>query len=543
MFKAFLPTNLSRRDLTRGVLLVVVGVFLGLAAVKVKHAINMPELKRSWATMTKGGDSYVQARLDKEGEPAAAGTLLSRSIDTSRLPLLLQELPLTDTRGFPSGPGGAIAKVGDKLIVLDRLGGIFALENEKPRKLDYGLFPSNLRDYIKSSPASTESLLYFRTHHIVYDPKRSVLYVTLERYNSESKKIRFVLAELPIDRQTLEKRGEWRILFESSDLVHAPGGFGGGGGIALSGDLIYFAVGDWSTENVPERQDQLVAQDPKSPFGKTYELNLASGKVRMKSSGHRNPQGMVLTTDNRLFALEQGPQGGDELNLIQDSANYGWPYKTLGVQYGTFTWPIKLRPPTGAQFTEPVFAFVPSVATSSVIQISSFSDRWKGDLLVSSLKAQSLFRLHTEGGRIVYSEPIWVGSRIRDLVEIGDRIVLLTDKPSLIYVDIDQPRTVSNVHSGNDLNPVLTQCMTCHHLGPTNTTHQAPSLTNIVGRKIAGGDFANYSEALLAKGGKWDKDAIASFIRDPSAFAPGSTMPAQAVTEKQANLIAEVLAQ
>ncbi|MDB5441458.1 MAG: hypothetical protein JWM33_3885, partial [Caulobacteraceae bacterium] len=311
---------------------------------------------------------------------------------------------------------------------------------------------------------------------------------------------------------------------------------------ALSDDTLYFAIGDWSTEAVPDKQSQLVAQDPASAFGKTFGLDLATGKVTMRSLGHRNPEGMVLTADHQLLELEHGPEGGDELNRIEQGANYGWPYTVYGVEYGTFTWPIALKPPAGAKFTDAVYAFVPSIGSSSLIQVDHFSDRWAGDLLISSLKAQSLFRVHMGEGRVIYSEPIWIGTRIRDLVEMEGRIVMLTDTPSLIYMDIDQPRMTANTHTSKDLDSSLTSCMACHHLGPTNPTHAAPSLTNIVGRPIASDDFASYSAGLKAKGGRWDKEAIIRFIRDPGSFAPGSVMPAQKLTEEQARHIVEVLA-
>src|SRR5207253_2946782 len=79
--------------------------------------------------------------------------------------------------------------------------------------------------------------------------------------------------------------------------------------------------------------------------------------------------------------------------------------------YGTFDWPIKPKPPA-IDFAEPLYAWVPSPAISSVAQASDFSDRWNGDLLVGSLKAQTLFRVKLQNDRVILSEPIWIGHRI-----------------------------------------------------------------------------------------------------------------------------------
>ena len=171
--------------------------------------------------------------------------------------------------------------------------------------------------------------------------------------------------------------------------------------------------------------------------GKIYEYDLNTKKVRVKSIGHRNPVGLVFTKDGKLIDAEHGPKGGDELNLIADGKNYGWPYRTYGVQYGAFTWPITLKEPN-ADFVEPLYAWVPSAAISSVIQISDFNDRWNGDLMVGSLKAQTLFRVKIINDRVIFSEPIWVGQRVRDIVELPNQIVLITDNPALVFITVDE---------------------------------------------------------------------------------------------------------
>ena len=85
-------------------------------------------------------------------------------------------------------------------------------------------------------------------------------------------------------------------------------------------------IGDY--ENV----DPMVSQDANSKMGKIFEINLNTRNVKMVSLGHRNPEGLIVTTNGTLLSTEHGPAGGDELNLIVEGANYGWPIVTLGTE-------------------------------------------------------------------------------------------------------------------------------------------------------------------------------------------------------------------
>ena len=96
-------------------------------------------------------------------------------------------------------------------------------------------------------------------------------------------------------------------------------------------------------------------------------------------------------------------------------------------------------------YQAPIFAWVPSVAVSSLLQVQRFDRRWDGDLLVASLKAQSLFRLRLHRGSVLYSEPIWIGQRIRDIAQLQDgTIVLWTDDTELQFMSVDRQRLEQN---------------------------------------------------------------------------------------------------
>ena len=278
----------------------------------------------------------------------------------------------------------------------------------------------------------------------------------------------------------------------------------------------------------------MVAQDVNSKMGKILELNLNTRKVKIVSLGHRNPEGLIMTTNGTLLSTEHGPASGDELNVIVEGANYGWPIVTLGTDYGSYGRNRAKFVGEHAGYQAPVFAWVPSVAVSSLLQVQRFDRRWDGDLLVASLKAQSLFRLRLHRGSVLYSEPIWIGQRIRDIAQLQDgTIVLWTDDTELQFMSVDRQRLEQNKRTPMSASDTLVAaCMYCHHFGPTNATDFAPSLTNVLGRKI-GSDNFRYSVALRTKEGVWSEKALRDFISNPGEFATGTSMPNRHLSEDQ----------
>ena len=122
--------------------------------------------------------------------------------------------------------------------------------------------------------------------------------------------------------------------------------------------------------------------------------------------------------------------------------NYGWPFVTYGTAYDRHEWPLSEVSGSHEGFTRPVFAWVPSIGVSNLIQVGEIPRAWEGDLLVSSLKAMSLYRIRVREGSVIFAEPIEVGERIRDLEQMRDgtillwadnaRVVELTVEPSLV---------------------------------------------------------------------------------------------------------------
>jgi cytochrome c2 len=244
---------------------------------------------------------------------------------------------------------------------------------------------------------------------------------------------------------------------------------------------------------------------------------------------------LTFTKSGELLSTEHGERGGDELNLIIEGSNYGWPNVTLGTEYDNYNWSKigdfavgKSLPGSHAGYKAPLFAWLPSIASSQLIEVTNFDERWNGDLLVASLKASSLYRLRLEAGRVLYSEPIFIGQRVRDITETTDgTIILWTDDSQLLFLTIDKDQLAFNRREPVVVADALVtnNCMICHHLGPTKPGDFAPTLSDLLNRPIASDAF-RYSPGLRAKSGAWTKDLLVEFLSDPTKFASGTYMPA-----------------
>ncbi len=154
------------------------------------------------------------------------------------------------------------------------------------------------------------------------------------------------------------------------------------------------------------------------------------GLPELWSKGHRNPQGAAWNSaENRLWTVEHGAKGGDEVNIPEAGKNYGWPVITYGVNYDG----NKIGIGQAAEgYEQPVYYWDPSIAPSGAAFYSGdLFPQWKGDLFVGALKFQLLVRLDVEDGKIVGEERLLAGEygRIRDVRAFADGALwLLTDE-------------------------------------------------------------------------------------------------------------------
>ena len=149
------------------------------------------------------------------------------------------------------------------------------------------------------------------------------------------------------------------------------------------------------------------------------------------SWGHRNPQGATWGPDGRLWVIEHGPQGGDEINRPEAGKNYGWPVITFGENYGGGAIGEGLTARPGME--QPLHHWTPSIAPSGMAFLRSdrYGPAWQGNLFVGSLKFRYLARLELQNGRVVREERLLpqLGQRVRDVRQGPDGLLyLLTDE-------------------------------------------------------------------------------------------------------------------
>ncbi|MEG9329115.1 PQQ-dependent sugar dehydrogenase [Salinimicrobium catena] len=195
---------------------------------------------------------------------------------------------------------------------------------------------------------------------------------------------------------------------------------------------LYFSIGDRGNR---DENPQDITRDG----GKVYRLNpdgsipadnpfvgQQNAKEAVYSYGHRNPQGMIFNSEtNEIWVHEHGPQGGDEINVVQKGANFGWPVVTFGENYdGT---PITDQT-SGPDFTDPIYYWLPSIAPSGFVFVTS--DKYpelKGDLLAGSLKFQYLEHLSLDGKKVTAREKLLEGiGRVRDVVQAPDGFIYVS---------------------------------------------------------------------------------------------------------------------
>lgn len=146
------------------------------------------------------------------------------------------------------------------------------------------------------------------------------------------------------------------------------------------------------------------------------------------SSGHRTPYGLAFAPDGRLWEVEHGPRGGDELNLIEPGKNYGWPLVAYATNYdGT---PIP-SPDTRPDLVKPVVYWNPVIAPGNLMFYSGdLFPQWKGSAFVSGLGSGTLNRLIVEGASARPAERWSMGFRVRDVAQAPDGALWLLEDSS-----------------------------------------------------------------------------------------------------------------
>jgi glucose/arabinose dehydrogenase len=280
------------------------------------------------------------------------------------------------------------------------------------------------------------------------------VYLTYAEPNAGGSSLALARARLALGQDTASLEG-LKVIWHD-----AAGGRGGqfGGAVAFSPDHRYLFL------TVGERQRMTPAQDPDSPLGKILRLTLDgkpapgnpnAGKKGAASlsiidpprdtelaktapvvrtytfpgpnltpsetwtSGHRTPYGLAFGPDGRLWELEHGPRGGDELNLIEPGRNYGWPLVSYATNYNGVPIP---SPDTRADLAKPVIYWNPVIAPGNLVFYKgSMFPQWQGSALVGGMGSQSLTRIVFDGKGGAKPAERWdMGFRVRDVAVAPD---------------------------------------------------------------------------------------------------------------------------
>tara|TARA_Y100001970_G_scaffold282259_1_gene394755 strand:+ start:17785 stop:19056 length:1272 start_codon:yes stop_codon:yes gene_type:complete len=248
-------------------------------------------------------------------------------------------------------------------------------------------------------------------------------------------KISLFLTEI-IDEDTF-KVDKWKKIFSSKkcltiNLTQNPkfAAYSAGGRISkLDENNIIFTIGDFFADG---KNGPILSQDLENHYGKILKVNIMNNSYEIFSFGHRNPQGLYIDKKKNIFSTEHGPRHGDEINLIMQDKNYGWPKASFGTSYVSPKWPLDETNSTHDNYEKPILSFGNTIGISNLIVYEgNYFDRWKNNLVVSTLASQKLIRLvfNEQKKSIIYIENIPIKKRIRDIVEFnGGKIALLTDR-------------------------------------------------------------------------------------------------------------------
>lgn len=185
-----------------------------------------------------------------------------------------------------------------------------------------------------------------------------------------------------------------------------------------------------------------IKDDGSIPRGNPF-IGVKDAKPEIYTYGNRNMQGMAIHPQTgHIWTHEHGPQGGDEINVMQAGVNYGWPVITHGVNYGSGSKICEGSEKFGMQ--APLYTWVPSIAPSGMAFYSGDKlPAWRGNLFIGSLKFGLLVRLVLDGHNVVYEERLLDNryGRIRDVRQGPDGyLYFLTDSDNGALLRLEEAK-------------------------------------------------------------------------------------------------------
>jgi aldose sugar dehydrogenase len=287
------------------------------------------------------------------------------------------------------------------------------------------------------------------------------VYLTYSEPGNDGSSLALARAKLALGKGTASLEG-LKVIWRDGERGKG-GQFGAAIAFAPDGKTMFLTVGD--------RQRMTPAQDPNQPLGKILHLTLdgkpapgnpMAGKTGAPTvdvidpptdteaaktapvvgtytfpgtnltpsetwtMGHRTPYGMAFAPDGRLWELEHGPKGGDELNLIEPGKNYGWPLVSYATNYNGVPIP---SPDTRSDLTKPIIYWTPVIAPGNFVFYKGKTfPTWQGSALIGGMATKTLSRITFDSQGGAKPAERWdVGHRIRDVAVASDGTLWLLE--------------------------------------------------------------------------------------------------------------------
>jgi glucose/arabinose dehydrogenase len=336
------------------------------------------------------------------------------------------ETPTAQVRGSNGERGAAIARLADGRILLG--GGstgltLFLYDLATNKQTTIGRAGTAAERLNDSRFAITDIAVLNET------ADTAQLLISYPRYNSARNCVTVVVHSYQANfgAQPSLKRG--KLWFQSNPCVpvgavqHAAGRME-----VIDSKSAYLTIGDLGYPEIGDKTKR-------GTLGSVMQIS--ANKVTQISSGHRNAQGILLIGKD-LYTSEHGPRGGDELNLIQQGIDYGWPTVTYGEKYSFGDYVKPTNPESHNGFRKPLTYWVPSVAPTELIQLPAESawGQWSSSIVMGTLREESLIFIQMKNKRVVgQMQTVNVDERIRDMDLTKDgSIIATTDSGKLLII-------------------------------------------------------------------------------------------------------------
>ena len=353
----------------------------------------------------------------------------STAAELPEIKLSIQSIdtPTAQVQGSNGERGAAIARLADGRLLLG--GGstgftLFLYDLTNQQQITIGRAAAASERINDSRFAITDISVLTQT------AETAQLLISYPRFNSEGRCVTVVVYSYRANfgAQPSLKRG--KMWFQSNPCVaisavqHAAGRME-----LIDAKSAYLTIGDLGYPEIGDKTKR-------GTLGTV--MKISAKKVTQISSGHRNAQGILLIGKD-LYTSEHGPRGGDELNLIQQGIDYGWPTVTYGERYSPGDYVSPTNPESHNGFRKPLTYWVPSVAPTELIQLPAASawGQWSSSIVMGTLREESLIFIQMNNKRVVgQMQTVNVYERIRDLDVTKDgSIIATTDSGKLLVIN------------------------------------------------------------------------------------------------------------